>query len=58
LLTLSYGTKIAQTLLRDYPEGIRSVVMDSPLPLEVNYDEESVGNLLESWELIFRDCQK
>jgi pimeloyl-ACP methyl ester carboxylesterase len=57
LLTLSYGTKIAQTLLRDYPEGIRSVVMDSPLPLEVNYDEESVGNLLESWELIFRDCE-
>jgi pimeloyl-ACP methyl ester carboxylesterase len=56
LLTLSYGTKIAQTLLRDYPEGIRSVVMDSPLPLEVNYDEESVGHLLESWDLIFRDC--
>ncbi len=58
LLTLSYGTKIAQTLMRDYPEGIRSVVMDSPLPLEVNYDEESVANLLESWDLIFKDCNK
>lgn len=58
LFTLSYGTKIAQTLMRDYPQGIRSVVMDSPLPLEVNYDEESVQNLLESWELIFRDCKK
>ncbi len=30
LLTISYSTKIAQVLLRDYPEGIRSVVMDSP----------------------------
>ena len=48
LLTISYSTKIAQVLLRDYPERIRSVVMDSPLPLEVNYDEESVVNVLES----------
>lgn len=39
LLTISYSTKIAQVLLRDYPEKIRSVVMDSPLPLEVSYEE-------------------
>ena len=48
LLTMSYSTKIGQVLLRDYPDKIRSVVMDSPLPLEVNYDEESVSNL---WSL-------
>ncbi len=58
LLTISYSTKIAQVLLRDYPKGIRSVVMDSPLPLEVNYDEESVGNLLEVMENLFRDCEQ
>ena len=46
LLTISYSTKIAQVLIRDYPEKIRSVVMDSPLPLEASYDEESVKNLL------------
>ena len=56
LLTISYSTKIAQVLLRDYPEGIRSVVMDSPLPLEVRYDEESVGNLLEAVEKLLSDC--
>lgn len=56
LLTISYSTKIAQVLLRDYPEGIRSVVMDSPLPLEVNYDEESVSNLLESLRKVLSDC--
>jgi len=56
LLTISYSTKIAQVLLRDYPERIRSVVMDSPLPLEVNYDEESVGNLLQSVEQLLSDC--
>lgn len=56
LLTISYSTKIAQVLLRDYPERIRSVVMDSPLPLEAKYDEESVKNLLESVDLLLSDC--
>lgn len=57
LLTMSYSTKIGQVLLRDYPDKIRSVVMDSPLPLEVNYDEESVYNLLESLDKLLIDCE-
>lgn len=56
LLTISYSTKIAQVLLRDYPKPIRSVVMDSPLPLEVNYDEESVENLLEVIDKLLSTC--
>jgi pimeloyl-ACP methyl ester carboxylesterase len=56
LLTISYSTKIAQVLLRDYPEGIRSVVMDSPLPLESKYDEESNANLMEAVERLLADC--
>jgi len=57
LLTISYSTKIAQVLIRDYPNKIRSVVMDSPLPLEVNYDEESVQNLMESVTKLLSDCE-
>lgn len=57
LLTMSYSTKIGQVLLRDYPDNIRSIVMDSPLPLEVNYDEESVSNLLESLDKLLSDCE-
>jgi len=57
LLTLSYSTKIGQVLMRDYPNKIRSVVMDSPLPLEVNYDEESVNNLLVSLDKLLVDCE-
>jgi len=53
----SYSTKIAQVLLRDYPDRIRSVVMDSPLPLQVNYDEESVENLLKSVNKLLADCE-
>ena len=57
LLTMSYSTKIGQVLIRDYPHKIRSVVMDSPLPLEVNFDEESVNNLLETVDKLFADCE-
>jgi len=57
LATLSYSTKIGQVLIRDYPDKIRSVVMDSPLPLEANYDEESVNNILETLNKILNDCK-
>ncbi|SFR52562.1 TAP-like protein [Robiginitalea myxolifaciens] len=56
LLTLSYSTKIAQVMLRDYPDGIRSVVMDSPLPLEVNYEEETLANLVELAGRLLDQC--
>ncbi len=56
LLTLSYSTKIAQVMLRDYPDGIRSIVMDSPLPLEVNYEEETLANLVELSERLLEQC--
>jgi pimeloyl-ACP methyl ester carboxylesterase len=32
----SYGSYLAQTLMRDHPEGIRSVVLDSVLPTTYN----------------------
>ncbi|MEM9077444.1 MAG: alpha/beta fold hydrolase [Bacteroidota bacterium] len=57
LLTMSYSTKIGQVLIRDFPDKIRSVVMDSPLPLEASYDEESVNNLLESLDNLLTDCE-
>jgi pimeloyl-ACP methyl ester carboxylesterase len=58
LLTLSYSTKIAQVMMRDYPEKIRSVVMDSPLPLEVNYGEESLTNLMDALDNLLMDCER
>lgn len=56
LLTISYSTKIAQVLMRDYPEGLRSVVMDGALPLASKYDEESNFNLLQAVNKLLTDC--
>ncbi len=55
--TVSYSTKIAQVLLRDYPNSIRSAVLDSPLPLWSNYDETSLLFFEEKLNLLFSACE-
>jgi pimeloyl-ACP methyl ester carboxylesterase len=41
---ISYGTRLAQTVMRDHPDGIRSVILDSPYPLEANLYESLAGS--------------
>ncbi len=36
LFGVSYGTRLALTVMRDQPDGVRSVVLDSVYPLDVN----------------------
>ncbi|HRE48544.1 MAG TPA: alpha/beta hydrolase [Aggregatilineales bacterium] len=47
VLGISYGTRLALTLMRDHPEGIRAVVLDSIYPPNVN-SIESIGVLMLS----------
>lgn len=56
LFSVSYSTKIAQVLLRDYPHSIRSAVLDSPLPLWANYDETSLSFFNDKLNLLFSSC--
>jgi len=58
ILSVSYSTKIAQVLLRDYPLSIRSAVLDSPLPLWANYDETSMKDFSEKFDLLFSSCAR
>lgn len=51
----SYGTKLALTVMRDYPEGIRSVILDSVYPLQANL-YAGPTNSLRSLNLIFERC--
>ncbi len=41
LFGISYGTRLALTVLRDYPEGLRSVTLDSTHPPQIMYNETS-----------------
>jgi pimeloyl-ACP methyl ester carboxylesterase len=53
----SYGTRLAMTVLRDYPGSVRSVLLDSVLPIEANFDESASGNLVRSLEAIWAACR-
>ena len=53
---ISYGTRLGLTLLRNYPDGIRSVVLDSVNPPEVNVYEDQTPNALGAFFRLFEDC--
>lgn len=52
----SYGTRIALTMMRDYPEGIRSVVLELPLPPNVKYFQRITTNFKRSLFKLFDEC--
>lgn len=56
LLMFFYSIKIVQVMLCDYLIKLRSVVMDFFLLLVVNYDEESIINLMEVVQKLLIDC--
>ncbi|MGC2408872.1 MAG: alpha/beta fold hydrolase [Methyloceanibacter sp.] len=55
VLGVSYGTYLAQTLMGDHPEGIRSVVLDSTVPLTVTIPEFWL-NARAGFDHLFRAC--
>jgi pimeloyl-ACP methyl ester carboxylesterase len=58
VLGISYGARVALTLLRDYPEGVRSLVLDSVFPLEVNIFEEQAVNGARAIQDFFTGCHQ
>jgi pimeloyl-ACP methyl ester carboxylesterase len=56
LYALSYGTRLAQTILRDNPAGVRSVVLDSVYPIEANLVTETPDNLKRAMDVFFAAC--
>ena len=53
---VSYGSDLALQLLRDHPEGIRSLVLDSLVPPQVNLIEGFWPNAAEGYRALFDAC--
>ncbi|QJB38109.1 alpha/beta fold hydrolase [Chitinophaga oryzae] len=53
----SYGTRVALTMMKEYPEGIRSVILASPLPPNVRYFENVTPNFKRSLDLLCDKCK-
>jgi len=56
LLGISYGTRLALTILRDYPQGVRSVILDSVIPPNVDFFETKNANAQRALDLVFERC--
>jgi pimeloyl-ACP methyl ester carboxylesterase len=53
---VSYGTDLALQLLRDYPTGIRSMVLDSVVPPQLNLVQEFWPAAQRGYQAVFDAC--
>jgi len=56
LWSISYGTRLALEVMRDYPGGIRSVVLDSVYPPDADLYLETPANMNRSFSVLFDRC--
>ena len=56
VIGISYGTRLGQTLMRLYPDGIRSIILDSVLPTrrEAGVDIPKVAE--RAYTVLFEEC--
>lgn len=52
----SYGTRLALTVMRDFPQAVRSVILDSTYPLEVNLYTALAPNAERGFNVLFHNC--
>lgn len=53
---VSYGTRVALTLMRDHPEGIRSAILDSPYPPEAVGFVDAATGIKRAFRQLLLDC--
>jgi pimeloyl-ACP methyl ester carboxylesterase len=56
LYAVSYGTRLALTLMRDHPDAARSTVLDSTYPLAVNLYTALAANAQRAFDVFFANC--
>lgn len=56
LFGVSYGTRLALTIMRDFPDGIRSVILDSSYPLQVDLYTDLAANKQRAFDTLFAAC--
>ncbi len=57
LVGVSYGTRVAQQYAARFPEGVRSIVLDSPVPNSLALGQEHARNLEEALKAQFALCR-
>ena len=58
VLSISYGTRLALQVMRDYPDGLRSVVLDSTFPPNADTPVDDVLSTMSALNRLFDECQQ
>lgn len=53
---ISYGTRLGLTIMRNHPEGVNAVALDSVFPPEINPTEQLVTDTLNAYDALFAAC--
>lgn len=56
LYGISYGTRLALTYMREYPDQVRSAVLDSVFPPEIDFLGERTFNRVQAFRALFDAC--
>ena len=56
LYGVSYGTRLAQNVMRDFPGGVRRAVLDSAYPLELDLFASTPASSERAFRLLFDTC--
>jgi pimeloyl-ACP methyl ester carboxylesterase len=57
LVGISYSGGLMLTVAKLHPEGVRTLVLNSPLPSFVNYEEHGLLNINEALDQVFDNCE-
>lgn len=57
LYSISYGTRLALETIRQFPDGIRSVILDSAVPPEADPIAEAPANVGTALDTFFAACR-
>jgi len=57
LYGVSYGTRVAQFMMRDHPEMVRSAILDSVVPVETQLLNQSTAEQDYALHVLFNDCK-
>jgi pimeloyl-ACP methyl ester carboxylesterase len=58
LVGISYSGGLMLATASKHPEAVRALVLNSPLPIFTNYEEESLLNFQEALDQVFENCEK
>jgi pimeloyl-ACP methyl ester carboxylesterase len=58
LLGVSYSGGLMLTVVRNYPAGVKSLLLNSPLPGYARYEEDALLNINDALNRIFDNCER